>query len=260
MVATGVVGGKTRIHVNHIGFDAPWAWLERGLKDFARAPATSLAYGSLWLSVSLILTAGLWAVGLGAWIMPLGGGFLILGPLLAVGLYDASRRLERGEPVSIEATAGAARKNFLQLAFMGFALAFLYLVWLRIAMLLYALFTDGEYYPFSDFVDHLLTTANGLALLSVGTVIGGVIAFTAFMISAVSIPMLLNESVDVATAVMTSVAAVRQNPGPMLLWAWLIAAFVGLAMLTGFWGLAFVFPLIGHASWHAYRALVPSSG
>jgi uncharacterized membrane protein len=259
MVATSATGGMPGIRVNRIGYDAPWRWLDQGFKDFQRCAGTSLAYGSIFLSASLLLTGGLWAVGLGAWIMPFAGGFLLLGPLLATGLYEASRHLERGDPVSFDQVVRVSGSTFRQLAYMGFVLAFLYLAWLRIAMLLYALFINGQYYPFPDFIAHLLTTTNGMAFLGVGTAIGALIAFAAFAVSAVSIPMLMAEPVDVATAMLTSLAAVRRNPGPMLLWAWLIAAFCGLAMLTGFIGLVFVFPLIGHATWHAYRSLVPSS-
>jgi uncharacterized membrane protein len=143
---------------------------------------------------------------------------------------------------------------------MGFLLMFLYLVWLRVAMLLYAIFALGQYEPLSDFISHTLTTTNGLALLGVGTAIGAVIAFTSFALSAISVPMLMAERVDFATAVLTSVEAVKRNFGPMLLWAWIIALSVAFGAATLFVGLAVVFPVIGYATWHAYRALVSSSG
>jgi uncharacterized membrane protein len=260
MTMTGAAANISTINVNSIGYDAPWTWLDQGFQDFKRCPGISLAYGFAALGVSLLLTTGLWFAGLGAWILPLCVGFMIVGPIFAVGLYEASRRLARGEPVSLEGVMRLNNGAFRRLTYMGLMLALIYFAWLEVAMLLYAVFANGQYYPFSQFITHLLTTTNGMALAGVGTAIGAAIAFAAFAVSAVSIPMLLSQDVDVATAVLTSVAAVRRNPGPMLLWAWIIAAFVGLAMLMGFVGLAFVFPLIGHASWHAYRSLVPSSG
>jgi uncharacterized membrane protein len=143
---------------------------------------------------------------------------------------------------------------------MGFLLAFLYLVWLRVATLLYAIFTLGQYGPLSDFVTHAITTANGLALLGVGSAIGAVIAFASFAVSAVSVPMLMAERVDFLTAVFTSIEAVKRNFVPMLVWAWIIAFCIALGVATLFVGLALVFPVIGYATWHAYRDLVPSSG
>ena len=126
------------------------------------------------------------------------------------------------------------------------------------AMLLYAIFLNGQYYPFSDFVAHMLTTTNGLSLLTVGTAIGAIIAFTVFAVSAISVPMILDKNIDVGTAVVTSLEAVRRNPGPLLLWAWIITVFTGFGLVTAFVGLAVVFPVIGHATWHGYRSLIPA--
>lgn len=246
--------------VNTVKADAPWDWVARGFWDFVRAPAVSLVYGIGFVGVSLIFSGGLWLLGLGAWIPVAVGGFLIVGPLAAVGLYETARRLEAGEPVSVGAALFVGRAARLQLAYMGFLLMFLYLVWLRVAMLLYAIFALGHYEPLSDFMVHAITTTNGLALLGVGTAIGAVIAFASFAVSAVSVPMLMAERIDFATAVLTSIAAVRRNLFPMLLWAWIIALCVALGTATLFVGLALVFPVIGYASWHAYRDLVSSSG
>lgn len=260
MNTSSAVRRGTAWPVNDVGVDAPWGWIAQGFIDFGRAPVVSLVYGIAFVCVSLALTAGLWAVGLEAWTPAAAGGFLIVGPLLAVGLYETSRRLEAGEPVSLAAALFVARAARLQLAYMGFLLAFLYLVWLRVAMLLYAVFTLGQYAPLSDVVTHAITTANGLALLGVGSAIGAVIAFASFTVSAVSVPMLMAERIDFMTAVFTSIEAVRRNFVPMLIWAWIIALCIAFGIATLFLGLAFVFPVIGYATWHAYRDLVPSSG
>lgn len=246
--------------INEVRLDAPWDWLARGFKDFARAPGVSLAYGAAFVCASLALTGGLWVSGLGAWIPAATGGFLIVGPLLAVGLYETSRRLEAGEPVSLRLAMYGARVASLQLAYMGFLLMFLYIVWLRVAMLLYAIFALGEYGPVSDFISHALTTTNGLALVGMGSAIGAVIAFASFAVSAVSVPMLMAERVDFATAVLTSIEAVKRNFAVMLHWAWIIVLCIALGTATLFLGLAFVFPVLGYATWHAYRDLVRSSG
>jgi uncharacterized membrane protein len=260
MITTGAVRKGAAWPVNEVRPDAPWDWIARGFWDFVQAPVVSLVYGVGFVAVSLIISAGLWRLGLGAWIPAAVGGFLIVGPLVAVGLYETARRLETGEPVSVGAALIVTRAARLQLVYMGFLLMFLYLVWLRVAMLLYAIFALGQYEPLSDFISHTLTTTNGLALLGVGTAIGAVIAFTSFALSAISVPMLMAERVDFATAVLTSVEAVKRNFGPMLLWAWIIALSVAFGAATLFVGLAVVFPVIGYATWHAYRALVSSSG
>ncbi len=260
MVTTGAVHKGAAWPVNEVKRDAPWDWIARGFWDFVRAPVVSLVYGAGFVAVSLILSGGLWLLELGAWILAAVGGFLIVGPLLAVGLYETARRLEAGEPVSVAAAFFVVRAARLQLAYMGFLLMFLYLVWLRVAMLLYAMFALGQYEPLSDFIAHAVTTTNGLALLGVGTAIGAVIAFASFAVSAVSVPMLMAEEVDFATAVLTSIEAVKRNLVPMLLWAWIIALCIALGTATLFLGLALVFPVIGYATWHAYRDLVSSSG
>ena len=110
--------------------------------------------------------------------------------------------------------------------------------------------------PMAEFVPTLLFSWNGLALLVIGTAVGAAIAFAIFAISAISVPMLMTEDVDAVTAILTSVQSVIQNFGPMLLWAWLIAILTAFGLVTGFVGLIITFPLIGHATWHAYRALV----
>lgn len=248
--------GGGALPITSIGLDAPWHWLEQGWADLRRAPWTSLSYGATFVAASVVLTAGFWFAGLAAWIPALAGGFLIAGPIFAVGLYETSRRMERGLAAGRDGPLD--RGVLLQLAYMGFLLAFLYLVWIRIAMLLYAIFLHGQYYPLTQFAAHLLTSLNGLSLLLVGSAAGAVIALTAFAASAVSIPMILDKRVDFVTAVLTSLAAIRRNPAPMLLWGWLIAVFTAGGIATGFVGLALVFPLIGYATWHAYRAVVPS--
>jgi uncharacterized membrane protein len=259
MATQGLIDPASAFSVRKIGLDAPWDWLNHGFQNLKRAPRIALGYGMLVLIASYLLTAGLWQVGLIAWIPALGGGFLILSPLLAVGLYDASMRLDRNEAPRLGQIRQLDRESVLQLLYMGFLLAFLYLIWMRVGMLLYALFIDGEYYPFSSFIAHMVTTSNGLALMTIGTLIGAMIAFTAFAVSAISIPMLVTQRVDFGTAILTSLEAVRINFVPMLLWAWLIALFTTIAMATAFLGLVFVFPLIGFATWHAYRDLVESA-
>lgn len=144
-----------------------------------------------------------------------------------------------------------------QLGFFGAILAFAFFVWLEIAFLLLMLFMGTSAVPpASDFVPTLLFTPHGRGLLVVGTIAGGVLAAIVYGISVISVPLLMTRQIDAVTAMSASLEAVVQNPKPMALWAALIAGLMALGVATLFLGLIVVFPLIGHATWHAYRSLV----
>lgn len=243
--------------VNSVVFDRPWIWLAAGWRDLCATPAISLTYGAVFAVGAGILTYGLTHIGWQAIVIALAGGFLILGPLMAVGLYEISRRRSAGEDIEFGKLLHPALKSPSQLLFMGFALLFLFSAWLRIAFLLFAIFFGASELPtFEGFIPELLFTPHGLGLLVVGTLVGGALALVAYMISVVSIPMLMTHRVDAFTAMSLSVQSVMKNLNPMLLWAVLIAAFMALGIVTGFVGLIVAFPLIGHATWHAYEDLI----
>ena len=107
-----------------------------------------------------------------------------------------------------------------------------------------------------EWVSVLLFTYEGLSFLIVGILAGAVLAVVVFAISAISVPLLMVRDIDAVTAIITSVRAVKENPGPMLLWAWLIALLIGFGLVTLFVGLIVTFPLVGHATWHAFRAVI----
>ncbi|MEO1251768.1 MAG: DUF2189 domain-containing protein [Pseudomonadota bacterium] len=241
------------VSVGQLTPDAPWRWLGAGWRDLMRRPHLSIGYGLLVVSAGVGLNYLLWISGFASLIPVALGVFAILGPLLAVGLYELSRRYETGEPPGLFPVKFAGPRSPIQLAYIGFFLMFAALVWLRIAMLLYALFASAMYQPLDDFLTFAITTGSGLAMLAVGTVIGGFIAFGIYLLTVVSIPMLMNERSDPFTAIAVGVNAFQKSPGAMLLWAWLIAFIVAAGIATLFVGLAIAFPLLGHATWHAYR-------
>jgi uncharacterized membrane protein len=242
--------------VNKVPFDAAWKWLAAGSRDLWRVPSVSLAYGAFFTIISLSLLAGLYFAGALSLVLPLAGGALLLGPMIAVGLYEASRRLEEGEPVTLDDMVSFSTKSLGQLAFMGVFLLIIYFVWLEIAFLLFMLFLGPQSLQLETIIPTLLFTPSGLGLLVVGTAAGAILAMLVFSITAVSIPLLMRRKVDIVTASLTSIKAVALNPGAMLLWAVLIAGMMVAAFATMFLGLIVVFPLIGHATWHAYRSLV----
>ncbi|MDA7948753.1 MAG: DUF2189 domain-containing protein [Hyphomicrobiaceae bacterium] len=242
--------------VNKVPFDAPWKWLAAGSRDIMRAPQVSLAYGAFFTALSLLIALALYVSGAMSLVLPLAGGFLLLGPMIAVGLYETSRRLEEGEPVKLADMVRFGVRSPGQLAFMGVFLMIIYFVWMDLAFLLFMLFLGPQAFQLDAIVPTLLFTANGLGLLIVGTLAGAVLALLVFAVTAVSIPLLMRRKVDAVTAAVTSIQAVALNPAPMLLWGILIVAMMAIAFATMFVGMIIIFPLIGHATWHAYRSLI----
>lgn len=257
-----IVAEKTRSHqlgfaVRRVPLDAAYDWLGAGWKDFRSVPTISLVYGAIFTAAAWIILYGLFLIDSLALIPVLAGGFMLVGPIFAAGLYETSRRLERGEQITLRQALGAGLKATGRLSFFGAVLFFAYFVWVESAFLLSMLFLGlGGATPADDFVQALLFTPAGQGLLVAGTLTGAVLAFIVFSITAVAVPLLLAEDVDVVTAMVTSIRCVSRNTGAMLLWAALIAALMALGFATMFFGLVIAFPLVGHATWHAFRALV----
>jgi uncharacterized membrane protein len=252
--------GRLVLPVRSVDVDRPWAWLSAGWNDLRRAPAVSLSYGASLVVASFLLTLGLWLVGLFYLVLPLAAGFMFLGPVTAVGLYEVSRRLGEGRPVTLRDANAAWRAHAGSIATMGLALMLFMLAWIWLAFLVFALFFGQAPPSWDRLISTLLFTTDGIPFLIVGTAIGGGLATIAFAMSAVALPLLLDRDVGVPVAVATSVAAVLKNWRVMIGWGALIVVFTAAGLLTFYVGLAVTLPLIGHASWHAYRDLVGSQG
>ncbi|MBS0244093.1 MAG: DUF2189 domain-containing protein, partial [Proteobacteria bacterium] len=236
--------------------DAPWIWLAAGWRDLWQRPDIGLVYGAVVALIAGAMGIGLYNFEAHSLFPALAGGFLLLAPFFAMGLYEASRRMELREPVSLGAAiaSGFAAKG--QIAFFGVALLIVYMIWLELAFVLLVLFMGGRGLPPpSEFLPTLLFTLPGLGLLIVGSIVGGGLACVVFAMTAVGVPMLLVERVDAVTAIRASFRAVLANPRPMALWAALIAVMIAAGFATMLIGLVVAFPLIGHATWHAYEAL-----
>ena len=245
------------ISVRRVPFDQPWEWLAAGWRDLWTHPGVSLGYGAIFSIIAALMLWGMMQTGAQSIILAAFGGFMLVGPIFAVGLYEVSRDIERGEPVSFMGAIGKSLKPEGQLGFMGLVLFLIFMVWMQIAFLLFMLFTGAQAFPPPEqFLRMLFFTPSGLGLLLVGTLAGALLSVLTFAVSAVAVPLLMVKDVDVITAIRTSLQAVRANPKPMLLWATLIAGFMALGGLSLFIGLIVVFPLIGHATWHAFEDLV----
>jgi uncharacterized membrane protein len=236
--------------------DDPWKWLSAGWADLWKAPLYSLGYGFAFTLTGLAITAGLYAVDLSAFVPAAAACFMLAGPLVATGLYELSRRHETGEPLNPGDIIRAPVKSKVQLGFISFILMFIVLIWIRAATLIYAMFTYGVYLPIDQFAAFAIGNVQGMALVAVGSIVGGVLALITYSVAVLSIPILMRHDTDAITALVASVGTVVRYPGPMLLWAWLIGVMCFFGLATLFIGLIVVFPLLGHATWHAYRDLV----
>jgi uncharacterized membrane protein len=231
-------------------------WLAAGWRDLKVQPASSLAYGFGVFVVSAALVAGLFAFGWDYILFPALAGFLVVGPLLAVGLYEKSRRIARGAPFTLAGMLAVRPAAGGQMLFTGMLLCLLMLLWVRAAVILYALFFGFQPFPGLDRVAAILfTTPTGCALLVVGTAVGALFAAFSFAISVFAIPLQLDEDVDALTAMGTSVAMVWNNLPVMLAWGAIVLLLILAGLATGLLGLIVVFPLLGHGTWHVYRAI-----
>lgn len=247
--------------IHKVGADNPWQWLAAGWSDFTRAPVISLAYG-FFITLSMLLVFYLLQRGeLYPQALALMAGFVFIGPLLAVGLYEGSRRLEQHLPVTLSTTWHGWRRNSRSLLGIGVVLVLLFLSWfmlsLIVAVSLYGL--AGEFGSgggaVADWQSFVLSLRWPITLSF--SVIGLLAVTVAFVVSVVSVPMLTDrEEMDVLTAIAASAHTVRRNPAAMMLWACLLALFTGVAVAPLFLGLIIAFPLLAYASWHAYRDLI----
>jgi uncharacterized membrane protein len=240
----------------HLPRNAALDWLSAGWRDTWRHPLPSLGYGFLVTVVSVLIVAGLFWLGWDFILLPALAGFMVMGPLLAIGLYEKSRRLAAGEPVSLRAMIFVRPKSGGQVLFSGALLLTLMLLWMRAAVLIYALFLGVQ--PFSGLADvlpMLIGTPTGWAILIVGSAVGALFAAFAFGISMFAIPMLLDQRTDALTAMGSSLALVWYNLPALLVWGAIVAASFALAVATGLLGLIVIFPVLGHGTWHAWTAV-----
>ncbi len=235
-------------------------WLKLGWRDFLVQPSTSIAYGLLVFAVSFIVVAALFMFGADYILFPALAGFMVVGPIVAVGLYEKSRRIATGAPVSLARMIFVQAQSQRQILFTGVLLCVLMLLWMRSAVIIYALFFGLRPFPgLAHIAPMLFATPVGWAMLFVGSCVGALFAAFSFAISALSIPMLMERRLDALTAMGTSVAVVGKNLPVMLTWGAIVLGLFLLSLLTGLLGLIIVFPVLGHGTWHAYRAMDPDA-
>jgi uncharacterized membrane protein len=242
--------------INTVDVDRSGFWLASGWRDFLKAPRVSLIYGGAFSLLSFLLSYGLIAVGLGSIVLPLAGGFVLLAPIAVVGLYDVSRRLELGKPASLRHVFAAFRDRIGQLSAMGVVLLIIWFVWVEVAIFLFAIIFNQAPPPLDQFVEGILFTHRGAALLLIGSLLGAILAAAIFVVTAVSIPLIFDRPIDVVTAIGISILAVRANFRAMFGWAAMIAVITACGIASLCIGLAVAMPVLAYATWHCYRDVV----
>lgn len=242
--------------VNRITLADPFRWLAGAVGDLMRAPVACLTYGLLLSAASLGLCYGLYRTNAAYWVLALSLGFVFIAPMMAMGIYEAGRRLEAGEKPRLTEIIWVRQAIRQDTAYLGVVLMLIYMFWGQIAQIVYGLSTYQIHRTPQALFNFAVHTSDGLRMVAVGSIIGGLLAFMTFTLVVVSAPMLLDRNENVFVAAVTSVRAVNTNFAPLLLWAFLISALMTLSALTGFIALIAVFPVLGLASWRAYRALV----
>lgn len=242
---------KARL-ISRPGFATVRGWLIAAWNDLCAVPVPSLLYGAALVAVGWGVTTLLVLLNMGWMILPSAAGAVLFGPAVTVSLYRFSRRRAGLGGGGIAAPG--------QIFLVGVVMMVLSLMWLRSATLLFAVFFGLHPFPgLLDSVSTLLSTPRGLALVSVGSLVGGLFAAFGFAISAFSFPMLVHRDIDGFSAMALSFDAVLRNFRLALIWGGTITCLIGLSLVTGLLGLILVFPLLGYATWHAYADLFESN-
>jgi uncharacterized membrane protein len=228
--------------------------LAAGWRDFAARPLFGLFFASFYVLGGLAMLGGLDARGQGWWLIVPTAGFPLVAPFAAVGLYEVSRRREAGLPLRWGAVLGVLRGE--QLIMMAGLLFVAFSFWMILAHGVFAIFMGTAGAGLASMHTELFASPEGIAMLAVGGVVGGLFALALFSVTVISLPMLVDRDIDFITAMIASLATVRANPGVTLAWAVIIAVTLTIAMIPAFLGLFVALPVLGHATWHLYRRAI----
>ena len=240
--------------IRRIGATQPLRWLRAGWHDLKANPLPSLAYGLLFaLAGDLIILATLDRPHL---LTVSISGFFLIAPLLAAGLNELSRRTAAGEKILFIDSVRCFKRNGESLALFGLILALVALMWERFSAVAFALLGSPSGIDAGVFISSLILSGEHTAFIATWFVIGGLLALGVFAISVIAVPLMLDHDADVPTAILSSLRAFTANTGPLLLWAALLVSLTLLGFATLLFGLVVIMPILGHASWQAYRDLV----
>lgn len=236
-----------------VPWHSPFLWLARGVRDLRAQTELSLFFGFCYAAMGLAVTIVFEHAY--QYTSALTSGFLLLGPFLAIGLYEISRRRERQEKAQFWATLTIWKQNAGNVGLFAAVLLIVFLVWARASLVVFALFYTNEMPNLTGFLGQIVSFEN-FEFLAVYAGVGLIFASLVFALSLVSIPLMLDRNQDAITAMLVSVGALVRNPAACTVWAALIVFLTLLGFLTFHIGLVFFMPIVGHATWHAYRDLV----
>jgi uncharacterized membrane protein len=243
--------------VAHVEASRPFVWLERGWNDLRANPGPSLAHGVTLLVLGyVVLMLCSTHVALVAAAL---SGFLLIGPIFGAAFYELSRLRGAGQPVLFDASLEGAIKNGKSLVFLGLVLAALGLAWAWLSVVLFERAFGGHVPSLADSAYQTLSGGNYTRFILMYLATGAVFAVVAFLLSAVAAPMIFDGRADTTTGIAMSIKAAIANPGAMAVWALIIAGLTAIGFATFMIGLVVILPLLGHATWHAYRDLIHGS-
>lgn len=254
----GSVAGKSDPAVRPITAADVVEALGKGLRDFQAMPLYGLGFGALYAAGGILIVLSIASLGMVYLAYPLAAGFAMVGPFVAAGLYDMSRRREEGEKPTLRGMWERI-KSHGEIGWMAFVTIFIFVLWMYQARLLMALFfgLNASFPTLHQFIVIVLTTSEGLMFLLVGNAIGAALSLLLFSLTVVSFPLLIDrDDVDFVTAMITSVRAVTASPVPMIGWALVVVVLLILSALPFFLGLLVTLPVLGHTTWHLYRRIV----
>ena len=236
-----------------LGLRDPLRWLRLGWQDFMAAPGIGIFYGLCFWAMAAVLT--LVFRNKPEYVMSIASGCLLIGPFLAMGLYEVSRRREAGLTPELSASLTCWDKHLRSMGMLVLVLIVLELLWGRASLVVFAVFFNTGM-PSTAGVLQAIFNPDNLEFVLVYLAVGGVFALLVYSTAVVSIPMILDRDTDAISAAITSIRVVFANPITLFWWGFLITLLIVLALAT--WGAGFVLigPLLGHASWHAYRGAV----
>lgn len=233
------------------------ASLAAGWRDFLAAPLYGLFFAAIYVAGGWLIVWSVTAKGQLWWTLPAAAGFPILGPFVACGLYEVSRRLQAGIPLRWSEVLGVIfRQKDRQIPSIAAVIVVFFLFWNFLSHMIFALFLGNATLTNVTTSLAVFVTPEGLMMLGLGTLVGAVFATLLFALTVVSLPMLLEREVDFVTAMLTSFGVVRESPVVMLGWGAFIGTVLFVAMLPGFLGLFAALPVLGHTTWHLYRQAI----
>ncbi len=227
-----------------VSVGAPLRWLKKGWSDLIQVPRISLTYGLVMTLISVLITYVAYQAYSIVLAIAMTAGFFFLGPIIAIGLYSLSRQISNQVEPQFLRCLREGKKNMGNEMVLSFMFLIVFLVWARAASMLHIFFPTT------------MQAGDWVTFLGVGTLVGAIFAAIIFCVGAFSIPMLMDRKVDTVTAVITSINAVLKNKLAMFFWGMLIVTLVLIGIVTFYLGFVVLLPLVGHATWHAYKETI----